>query len=745
MRPETLSASNRIVFLCLLPVVLVVAGCRQQSTMRPKMVASVPVSAPQPTVALGSSEFSRWKDIPVDVQPAVKPYTVQPDLSNVTNAADFKLSDAAKAALSKNAFFVEPAWYAEFFSVYEENRYDMYLPDRDVLIPVPSFVTTDAIVHTYHLYFDYLLRKLEKEKLYSLLQSLLDGMISEAANQRDALLGTEWQTAAERNVGFLCVARKLLDESADVPEYIREAVSVDLASIAAHETVAGVAVSNPGGAPILSEDFTQYIVRGHYTKHPKLKRYFKAMMWLGRIAFRQKEEDETRSALLLTTILANNEQLRKTWADIYEPTAFFVGKADDLSFFDYQKVAEKIYGAGWTADDLKDNAKFARFAEQVRRLQPPKINSIPIFSPGIQPDREAETKGFRLMGQRYTIDADIFQRLVYREVGNKKGEIPPVPDEARLLPTGLDIPAAMGSPVAEALLREKGEFDYFNYPENMQKMRTYITALDEAVWRENLYWGWMFSLRPLLDVRAEGFPTFMINEAWARKDLQTFLASWTELKHDTILYAKQVYAEMGAAPERREERDDRGYVEPNPWLFARIASLADYTRSGLLERALLSDQDAESLQRLYDLCVALKDISVKELQNEKLTDKEYELIRSFGGSLEHFWTDALRDQPEALQTLNENPAAIVTDVATDPASGRVLQEAIGRIYPIFVVVPVDGKLRLARGAVFSYYEFTRPAAARLTDEKWRRMIDNNQAPPRPEWTNLFIVEEAGGD
>jgi len=32
------------------------------------------------------------------------------------------------------------------------------------------------------------------------------------------------------------------------------------------------------------------------------------------------------------------------------------------------------------------------------------------------------------------------------------------------------------------------------------------------------------------------------------KQLNTVLGSWSELKHDTILYAKQVYAELGGGP-----------------------------------------------------------------------------------------------------------------------------------------------------------------------------------------------------
>ena len=53
-------------------------------------------------------------------------------------------------------------------------------------------------------------------------------------------------------------------------------------------------------------------------------------------------------------------------------------------------------------------------------------------------------------------------------------------------------------------------------------------------------------LKTSLGHKAEGYPSFMLKQAWDRKELNTFLGSWTELKHDTILYTKQVYAdEMG--------------------------------------------------------------------------------------------------------------------------------------------------------------------------------------------------------
>jgi len=312
------------------------------------------------------------------------------------------------------------------------------------------------------------------------------------------------------------------------------------------------------------------------------------------------------------------------------------------------------------------------------------------------------------MGQRFTIDASIFQRLIYSEVGDKTKSCQAFkPNEtsclsgARCLPRGLDIPATMGSNEARNILDGMGETQYACYSENMSKMNEYVSGLSTEVWTQNLYWGWLYQLRPLLDVRQNGYPTFMRNTAWLRKDLNTFLGSWTELKHDTILYAKQVYAELGGG--RPEEKDDRGYVEPNPT------------------------------------------ISEKELNNEKLTDDEYELIRSYGGQLEHFWLEVNKDEPAFKEStkqrdyLDENPAAIVADVATDP-NGQVLEEGTGKIFEIYVVVPIDGKLRIAKGGVYSYYEFIWPMSNRLTDKKWRELLSSGQAPDLPSWTDVFVAK-----
>jgi hypothetical protein len=94
----------------------------------------------------------------------------------------------------------------------------------------------------------------------------------------------------------------------------------------------------------------------------------------------------------------------------------------------------------------------------------------------------------------------------------------------------------------------------------------------------------------------------------------------------------------------------------------------------------------------------------------------------------------------------EPEAAVIADVATAPTPRLVLEEAVGRINEIHVVVPLveeDGTitLQVAKGGVFSYYEFPWPMEDRLTDEKWRQMLDEGTVPPLPEWTGSFFTSE----
>jgi hypothetical protein len=271
----------------------------------------------------------------------------------------------------------------------------------------------------------------------------------------------------------------------------------------------------------------------------------------------------------------------------------------------------------------------------------------------------------------------------------------------------------------------------------METLRSGIANITDEEWTQNLYYLWLYSLLPLLTSTPEGYPLFMSNQAWIDKQLYTALGSWTELRHDTILYAKQSYTYFRGIPPQ-----SLGYVEPVPELYARLASLCKMMLSGLDGRSLLSDRIKEKLDALLEFLLTLKSISIKELTGEALNTTEQDAIFDANGILE-FVSKMPTDDPVTSDT--DKYMSVIADVHTDPNSGTVLEEAIGDPMCIFVIVLIDGEVKITRGGTFSYYEFVQPMSDRLTDEAWRDILDQGLAPSFPDWSESFIIGQSTGD
>jgi hypothetical protein len=144
--------------------------------------------------------------------------------------------------------------------------------------------------------------------------------------------------------------------------------------------------------------------------------------------------------------------------------------------------------------------------------------------------------------------------------------------------------------------------------------------------------------------------------------------------------------------------------------------------------------------RLDNLLTFLLDVSERELAGEPLALEDYERIKFYGGELEAMTLAAADQEGEGRPFFEEeDQAALVADVAT--SADEVLEEAIGRIFEIYVAVPDgNGGLHIAKGGVFSYYEFPWPMDDRLTDEAWQAMLAAGEAPERPGWTASFSAE-----
>ncbi len=661
-----------------------------------------------------------------DLVPNVPAIAVASDFSNVYDPLQILDEDGLygylniKESLLSEQFAVADNSSSEFFDIYETNRYQC----------MPSFVTVDSLMHTYHLYFAYLCKHTELNYLSGKLSELSRQMLEETLAQYDELKGTDWEEAALRTAAYFAVGASLQDASVPdtiTDEQVADIVQEELARIDAAE---GIEDSSITGKP---EDYSQYIVRGYYKGNETLEQYFRAMMWYGRIAFEAKETLHDRCAVLIS--LALSAIGTDDWNDIYAVTGFFAGASDDCGYYEYIDAINEAYGSVPQVADLPgETAQFDSFVALAQAMTPPRINSIPV-----EESEDNSIISYRFMGQRFTVDGTIFQNLIYRAVGeNANGE-------NRMLPDALDVPAALGSQSALAILDAQGDTGYKDYPENLQKLQTALEEADASLWQASLYASWLYTLRPLLEERGEGYPLYMQSEEWTKKNLETFAGSYAELKHDTILYAKQTMAEMGGGD--METYDDRGYVDPQPVIYSRFINLAVQTRDGLQDMKMLSKTDEENLNRLITMAQMMLSISEKELQGIEPSEDEYEFIRCYGGDLEHFWLEVNSEEfDDSLIYSFQAPGAIIADIATDP-NGSVLEIGTGNVNDLYVIVPINGELRLTRGSVYSFYQFEWPMSDRLTDEAWREMLvpqyDENyeliesSTPSQPEWTQGY--------
>ncbi|GAI07076.1 unnamed protein product, partial [marine sediment metagenome] len=270
-------------------------------------------------------------------------------LEDISNIRQFYLSPVAVELLRENGFVVTPAYYKEMGDIYLECK------DRNQ----PIFITTDAVLHTTHIFFDYLLRILEMERLYDLSVELTDRMLELSIEQFREAHTEEVKEAARLNIGFFAVAKRQFDPEYQVGYELDELVDKECDNIKNHtglefrELLTYVKDPSFYQTPYAYEDYSQYIPRGHYTRNEKFKNYFRAMMWYGRIDFKLRPALEepaitygkmmTLQALLITDALLRDEKAFKLWKMIYEPTVYFVGKTDDLYVDDYIKLIKEIF------------------------------------------------------------------------------------------------------------------------------------------------------------------------------------------------------------------------------------------------------------------------------------------------------------------------------------------------------------------------------------------------------------------
>ncbi|MCX5797646.1 MAG: DUF3160 domain-containing protein [Elusimicrobia bacterium] len=649
-------------------------------------------------------------------------------LGNVLNKFQFPaFNEAQSGLLAANGFLVLPTKSKQLFNILEQNDYS----------GAPNLVTTDVILQVYHEFFDASLRRLEAGRLSQTLKELCQRMLGESSALYSQTKDPALKEAARRNMAYFSVPLYFLqgqDAGAVAPE-VKALVLEEAARCEKHQGLDSPLILKSD--PALRVDYSQFTPRGHYTRSKELTAYFQAMMWFGTYGLPINDDTGLAQSLLIAYQLQNmrsrEKPLIELWRAVYEPTAFYAGLSDELGPEQYLKALPQAFaGAGW--GQFHDPARLADMRQKLAKAaeELAQIDQLRSLAPG----SAQKLVLFKFMGQRYIPDSDIFTRLT---------------NMSRPMPKALDVMAGLGSELAADLMQDRYKDTWAQwpaYPEELKKTQALFAGLKPEDWRQNLYYGWLWTLKPLLVSRLSApYPFFMRSEAYPAKSLQTVLGSWTELRHDTILYAKQSGAfECGGGDEDLRltwiPDPPKGYVEPNLEFYGRLKDLLKQNKQGL-EKYGLPDGDMKSIfDRLTDTISFLEAVSTKELAGLPLTLGEYEQIRRFGGLLQSL-TKSIGDMAmEGPLDDDKQRAALVADVHTRTGQDEALEEAVGDAAEIYAVVELEGRLKLTRGAAFTHYEFTRPLSQRLTDEQWQAMLDAGKAPPRDSWTDAFCNDTA---
>lgn len=629
-----------------------------------------------------------------DYKAEVTPYSIAKDLSNIENINQFNgFTEEQKKMLVDNGFVVLPSSSTRTYSVYDDNEYK----------GIPNFVTTDSVLHLFHQFYDKSLMSVEMNYIYQDLELMTSQMLDKSITFLQQLEETDLKELQRKNIVYFLVARMLMLQSSDIVKLELE-VEEDLLQLAKQEYDLIQNAQGISKSPLFNKelDYSQFTVRGHYTRTEELGRYFKTMMWFGYMPLefiddnKELQYDNILQALLITyTTVADSEQIcdAELWSNIYIPTAQYVGLSDDINVFTLNGLRNSVYGEGADPNLYNDEAYGDKLKEAVKALPEPQIQGKVV---------ESDTptgKQFRFMGQRYILDSDILQTLMEPII--------------RPIPSSLDVMGVMGSNIAEEILFDyyKPQEDWPEYTVKYQELEKEVSQYDADYWGTNLYGGWLWSLQDVLkEHKADsGMPYFMTNKAWRYKSLNTASGSYTELKHDTVLYGKQAMAEMGGPIATAQLH----YVEPNVELYSKLLYLTKFTCTVLEDRGMMNESLKEGAQRYQELLELFISCSIKELRNEPLTEEENKQLLWCGGTMEDIMMDVLMGVTGDY-SVKDPTDMLVSDVAT--GGNLYLTLGTGYFDEIYVVIPYEGKLYLSRGSVYSFYEFA--SGKRLTDEEW---------------------------
>ncbi len=671
----------------------------------------------------------------------------------------FKLTSAEKDLVKNDYFMVSErlksfAWADAFIEIYNND--------------LPLFISSDFVLGTLHNSYDAILQTLEWQFLEPNLIELLDALYDDYPALHNKYYNDERLGDALEDVDlYISVARSLIHEKDFVPQSHDQVKFNDIMEKITAEQMVNTTLFTEEKQRKL--DFSQFIPRGHYNKDIytpggtiTLEKYFRTMMWLGRIDFLMTappenpwESDWTDNelrrmqlgAILLNELLYSSGKMANL--EKHEQViSFLVGPDDNMTPVELDGLTDIMLSS---PTDLFTPAIFASFKDSLNASDDygQKIMSNFFYVDPYSSDPGQLPVSFKLLGQKFLIDSYVLSEVVYDRiiVDNKK--------IYRGLPDPLDVMAVMGNEDAIFLLVD--ELEEYKYAYKVSSLKYLVDAYDEDFWEQSLYNTWMAAIRELNPpASAANLPYFMQTTAWHQEKLNTQLTSWAELRHDNILYGKQSYTGGTACSYPYT------YIEPYPDFYGRLQLFAENAATYLA--GIFDGENFQSKTMIIDyytryaeLMGIFEEIAKKELAGVAINETEITFLKTMinsymasGPSVTGWFNDFFFDINKGLSW-----DFVVADVHTQPTDeagnlvGHVLHVGNGYINKGVFLAPNPtnpDQLMTFAGPVSSFHYNVTNNFKRLTDQEWEEnfLWDGGvDLPARPDWINSYVAGPDG--
>lgn len=468
---------------------------------------------------------------------------------------------------------------------------------------------------------------------------------------------------------------------------------------------------------------SQFKPRGHYTESLNLKKYFQAFSWLAKFKINLKKSiDECRNQLFLICCLTKIAEFCFNEINEFEDfISKIIGEPDGYTLISFLLHINNLIpkmnlneSITWITENMDKIIGYC----QTNLTKHSKLTQMG------DTDKEQTLFSFSIISKGNQLDNLIIQKNIDYQFVDDDNNVPmrkftSVFELVYLLFDNKDVKDILHDRMNKIYQNNRDGYKYNNHLNKISK------ELETIEFSKTIYAQELKMLRALSKDRElmkikNFYPFFTSN--WMKKQAQTQIAHYAELRHDNVLYLDEVCGM------RCECEYPDLLIEPVPnfWKeFLVLISMME-TMDGKNKRLTNFSNIISKFIKYLDDLLEHKTVDPK-LEEELKTIIKEEHMGSGGADYFGWYMELYHNQNEAFDCKPEI-SAMFASPDDDRGEGGVVHLGTGPVQIMYLVVKdyITGQNKIMLGPTYSAYEFMTPFGNRLNDDEWSKKYKQYQ-------------------